>query len=503
LNDLLIEGKSLDWLLAAATEAMLIADADGRIATANPALERLFQHPMAALLGQPLEMLIPAPLRHRHGQLRQAFNSEPRTRSMGAGAELYALRADGTEFPVEVSLSPLTMPAGAPLVLATIHDISARKAAERALQESEARMRAIVDSAVDAIITIDERGRIDRMNPAAERLFRVREADMAGSNIAVLMPEPHCSRHDDYLAAYLSTGIKKIIGTGREVEGRRSDGSVFPMELTVAEMQVGTRRMFTGIVRDISERRRNDEHNRALLQEVRSANEELTNFAYVVSHDLKAPLRGIGSLAQWLGQDYAHLFDEEGQEHMRLLVNRVHRMNKLIDGILEYSRVGRLREAREPLDLNRVLAEVLDSIDPPPAITFRIAPDLPCITAEPTRIGQVFQNLLSNAVKHMGGPAGLVEVGWAEDGANWLFHVRDSGPGIEERHFERIFQLFQTLAARDQVESTGVGLALVKKIIDLYQGRIWVESVCGLGTTFHFSLPKQLPPQTAQAALRP
>jgi two-component system sensor kinase FixL len=493
LNKLLIEGQSLEWLLAAATDAMLIADPDGLIALANPALERLFGIPVQDLLGQPVENLIPPRLRHRHGQLRSAYGEQPRTRSMGAGAELFGLRGDGTEFPVEVSLSPLQMGPGMALVLATIHDISGRKAAERALQESEARMRAIVDSAVDAIITIDEHGMVDRMNPSAQRLFGYTEAQMAGCNVAQLMAQPHRALHDGYLANYLRTGEKKVIGTGREVEGRRQDGSVFPMELTVAEMQLGQRRMFTGIVRDISERHHKDQLNAALLQEISSANEELTNFAYVVSHDLKAPLRGIASLADWLATDYAALFDEQGKEHMRLLVNRVHRMNSLIDGILQYSRVGRVRETLAPVDLNRVLADVLDSLAPPDTITVVVAPRLPTIAAEPTRIAQLFQNLISNAIKYMDKPRGLVDVGCSDDGNDWRFHVRDNGPGIEQRHFERIFQLFQTLVARDRVESTGVGLALVKKIVETYQGRIWVESEVGAGTTFWFTLPKQAP----------
>ena len=490
LENLLIEGQTLAWLLGAATDAMLIADPQGRITLANPALERLFGIPVQELLGQPVETLIPPRLRLRHDQLRSDYAEQPRMRSMGAGAELFGLRGDGTEFAVEVSLSPLHMAQGQPLVLATIHDISSRKAAERALEESEARMRAIVDTAVDAIITIDEHGIVERMNPSAQRLFGYTESQIAGRNVAQLMAPPHKALHDNYLANYLRTGDRKIIGTGREVEGRRQDGSLFPMELTVAEMKLGQRRMFTGIVRDVSERRRNDERNHALLQELSSANEELTNFAYVVSHDLKAPLRGIGSLADWLAHDYAELFNDEGKEHMRLLINRVHRMNGLIDGILQYSRVGRVKETLRQIDLNSLLADVVDLLAPPPAIEVIVAP-LPTLSAEPTRIEQLFQNLISNAIKYMDKPHGLVEVGCSDDDHEWRFHVRDNGPGIEQRHFERIFQLFQTLAARDRVESTGVGLALAKKIVETCQGKIWVTSEVGSGSTFWFTLPKR------------
>jgi len=491
LKNLHIEGHSLEWLLGAATDAMLIIGADGRIVLANPSLERLFGLSHDELIGQPVEILIPERFRHSHVGQRGDYFAQPRARSMGAGSALFGRHRDGREFPVEVSLSPLQTSQGLPLALATIHDITHRKEAEAALQESEARMRAIFETAVDAIITIDDHGILERLNPAAERLFGYREQEVAGQNVAILMPAPHRALHDGYLAHYLQTGEKKIIGKGREVQGLRKDGSVFPMDLTVTEMQLGSRRMFTGMVRDISERKLAEDQNRALLQELSSANEELTNFAYVVSHDLKAPLRGIGSLADWLATDYAEHFNDEGREHMRLLINRVHRMGALIDGILQYSRVGRVREAHLPVDLNRLLAEVVDLLAPPPEVAVRVAPGLPQVVGEPTRLQQVFHNLISNALKYRDKPQGLVEIGCEDGGAQWRFYVRDNGPGIERRHFERIFQLFQTLAARDRVESTGVGLALVKKIVEMYHGQIWLESEVGTGTTFWFTLPKQ------------
>jgi PAS domain S-box-containing protein len=473
-----IAERSLQWLLASATDAMLIIDKDGQLVLVNPALESLFGYAPGELQGKSLESLIPERFRHGHANLRGSYFEHPRPRSMGAGVELFATRKDGSEFPVEVSLSPLPDTDLQPMVMATIHDISARKQAERALQESEARMRAIFETAVDAIITIDERGIIERMNPAAERLFGYPESEARGQNVSILMPAPHRAAHDGYLRHYLTTGEKRIIGKGREVEGLRRDGSVFPMDLAVTEMWLGGRRMFTGLVRDITERKRAEEKAQQLLQELTSANEELTNFAYVVSHDLKAPLRGIGSLADWLSHDYADKFNDEGKEHMRLLINRVHRMGALIDGILQYSRVGRIKEAAVPVKLDWVLAEVVDLLAPPPHIRITVMPGMPTVTGE------------SNAVKYMDKPQGEIEVGWTDEGSQWRFHVRDNGPGIAERHFDRIFQLFQTLAPRDRVESTGVGLALVKKIVEMYQGRVWLESELGKGTTFYFTLPK-------------
>lgn len=492
-----IEEQSLLWLLGSATDAMLIINRAGEIILANPAAERLFGFQPDELLGKPIEILIPARFGHAHQAQRTDYFGHLTPRSMGKGMELFAQHHDGREFPVEVSLSPLLTPQKVPLVMATIHDITDRKKAEMAVQESEVRMRAIFENAVDAIITIDDHGVMERLNPAAERLFGYTEEEAIGKNVSMMMPAPYREQHDGYLAHYLQTGEKKIIGKGREVVGMRKNGSTFPMDLAVAEMRIGDRRMFTGVVRDISERKRAEEQRKVLMEEISSANEELTSFAYVVSHDLKAPLRAIGSLANWLSTDYADKFDEEGKEHMRLLVNRVHRMGNLIDGILQYSRVGRVKESLTAVDLNKMVSEVIDLLAPPQGMTVKIENRLPMIVAEPTRIQQVFQNLISNAIKYMDKPNGTVTVNCADDGRQWTFSVADNGPGIEQRHFERIFQLFQTLAPRDKVESTGVGLALVKKIIEMYRGKVWVESAVGQGTTFWFTLPK-----TTQQAIK-
>lgn len=502
MKNLVIEGQSLEWLLESATDAIVIIDRDGSIVMANPALEQLFGYGQGELLGQTIEALVPARFKHTHGAQRQDYFTQPRARAMGGGAALLGQRRDGREFAVEVSLSPLQTAHGLPLAMATIHDVTSRKQAEAALQESEARMRAIFETAIDAIITIDERGRLERLNPAAERMFGYAEAEVAGQNVSMLMPAPHAGSHDAYLAHYLQTGERKIIGKGREVEGLRKDGSVFPMDLTVAEMRLGERRMFTGMVRDITARKQAEARNESLVQELTSANEELTSFAYVVSHDLKAPLRGIGSLADWLSADYADQFNDEGKEHMRLLIQRVHRMGGLIDGILQYSRVGRVKEALVPVDLNRLLGGVIDLLAPPAHIAVTVQAGLPTMTVEPTRIEQVFHNLVSNAVKYMDKPQGIIHIGCEGDSREWRFRVSDNGPGIEQRHFDKIFQLFQTLAPRDRVESTGVGLALAKKIVEMYHGRIWVESVPGSGTTFWFALPKtiSLPASTTRTA---
>lgn len=379
------------------------------------------------------------------------------------------------------------------LLLLTLMTLVAREMRHRrqaadALADSEARLHAVVDTAVDGLIVIDERGRMESVNRAAERMFGYASADILGRNVSMLMPNPYRDEHDGYLQRYLRTGEKRIIGIGREAVAQRSDGSVFPIDLAVAEFRVGGQRRFSGLVRDISERKQAEARQAQLVQELAAANEELTNFAYVASHDLKAPLRAIASLADWISVDYADKFDEDGKEQMRLLIGRVRRMDQLINGILQYSRVGRVREERVAVDLNRLLAEVIDLLAPPAHIHVAVAP-LPTVVLEPTRLQQVFQNLLSNAIQYLDKPVGEIAVAAEPVGREWHFHVRDNGPGIEARHRERIFQLFQTLQPRDRSESTGIGLSLVKKIVELYGGRVWLESTPGEGSTFSFSLP--------------
>jgi light-regulated signal transduction histidine kinase (bacteriophytochrome) len=227
-----------------------------------------------------------------------------------------------------------------------------------------------------------------------------------------------------------------------------------------------------------------------LLDKFKKVEQEFKDFAYIISHDLKAPLRAVKALTEWLAADYADKFDDEGKEQLKLLMSRVSRMHNLIDAALQYSRIGRVTENPVQIDLNQLIPEIIETLSPPPDIHITIENKLPIITSERTRIQQVFENLLSNAVRFMDKLEGFVKVGCTEEDGYWKFSVSDNGPGIEEQHFERIFKIFQTLQPKDQLESTGVGLTLVKKIVEIYGGSIWVESKVGEGSTFFFTLPK-------------
>jgi PAS domain S-box-containing protein len=252
---------------------------------------------------------------------------------------------------------------------------------------------------------------------------------------------------------------------------------------------------------DITDRKLAEERQGQLLQQLGEINQELKDFAHVVSHDLKAPLRAIRVIADWLCADYADKFDDQGKEYLTLLASRVDRMQGLIDGVLQYSRVGRTEQGTAPVNLDQLLPEIVENLAVPEHITIQIESDLPTVETDATRITQVFQNLLSNAIKYMDKPQGNIAVAYVEEDAFWKFSVSDNGPGIEQKHFERIFKLFQTLAPRDSQESTGVGLTITKKIVEMYGGKIWVESEVGKGSTFFFTLPKQ-PREVSDASVK-
>lgn len=241
---------------------------------------------------------------------------------------------------------------------------------------------------------------------------------------------------------------------------------------------------------EIEVRKKTEAQKEKLINELDIANKELKDFAYIVSHDLKAPLRAIGSITQWIHTDYHDKLDDDGRMQLDLLLSRVHRMQNLIEGVLAYSRVSRVKEEKETIDLNKLVKEAIEMVSPPEKFTVIADENLPVVKYGPTRLLQIFQNLISNAVKYNNKDTGIIEIRCAENQHDWAISIIDNGPGIEEKYFEKIFQIFQTLKARDEFESTGIGLTIVKKIIESNGGKISVSSIPGEQTTFTFTILK-------------
>jgi signal transduction histidine kinase len=226
------------------------------------------------------------------------------------------------------------------------------------------------------------------------------------------------------------------------------------------------------------------------VSELETSNRELNDFAHIVSHDLKAPLRAIGSLSDILLTDYGQLLPDSAKELITLQSKRTARMYNLIEGLLKYAKLGHVKVEMIPEDINVIIRETIEFIDIPSDFKINIASNLPMVKCAKTMIGQVFLNIISNAVNHIGKPDGVIDINCEDDTIYWKFSITDNGPGIEEKFFDKIFQIFQTLKARDKHESTGVGLSIVKKIVNIHGGKVWVKSKIGEGTTFYFTLLK-------------
>lgn len=369
-------------------------------------------------------------------------------------------------------------------------DAGRRRCAEIAVEKQRSFLRLVIDSIPEYVSVKAQDGRLVLANKALARVCGCTAQDLECGHKTIF------SLHPEQVERWRRND-QKMMAAKKSV--------VLPEEPVV--YPDGTTRWFTAtkvplidddgdcrhillVASDITEKRQARREQESLLQQVHAINEELSHFAYVVSHDLKAPLRGIKLIAEWLCADYGDQLGDDAKEQLDLLQNRVGRMHNLIEGILQYSRAGRIGEVTALVDFNALVPNVVDGLAVPERIRVAVESELPVVTCERTRISQVFQNLVSNAVKYMDKPVGEIRIGCVEDGEFWRFHVADNGPGIEEKHFERIFKLFQTLAPRDEFESTGVGLALVKRIVEMYGGRVWVESQVGSGSTFFFTYPR-------------
>jgi PAS domain S-box-containing protein len=368
-------------------------------------------------------------------------------------------------------------------------EIAERKKTEEVLRRSEEFTRRVIESSGDCIKVLDLEGHLLSMSDGGQKILEIDDITpyLNGSFI-------------DYWKGKEREGCLEAIAKAKQGDSgifygyfQTAKGTPKWWEIIVSPIKDadgGIDRLLA-VSRDITGRKLAERRQAQLLEQLEKTNQELKDFAYIVSHDLKAPLRGIKTISDWISTDYADKLDNDGKEQLSLLANRVDRMHNLIDGILQYSRVGRIEEEKVQVNLNKLVTEAIDTLAPPENITITIENELPTIECGQTRITQVFQNLLSNALKYMDKPKGQIKVGCVEEDGFWEFHVADNGPGIEEKYFEKIFQLFQTLAPLDESESTGIGLTVTKKIVELHNGKIWVESKVGEGTTFFFTLPKQ------------
>lgn len=494
-----INSLSVSVIMNTVLDGLITIDSRGIIHSFNPAAERIFQYSQDEVIGNNVNMLMPEPYHAEHDQYLVNYLTTGVKQIIGFGREVSAKRKDGSVFPMELGVNEMDVN-GQRIFLGTIRDISARRHAEEALAGEANRLKTVLGTVLDGIITIDRVGVIHRFNAAAERIFGYSADEVIGQNIKNLMPEPYHAQHDQYLKNYFTTQQKKVIGVGRTVAAKRKDGTVFPIDLGVNEMQIDGEPMFVGSIRDISERVASEKAISDYVSKLKRSNQELDDFAYIASHDLKEPLRGLSNNAIFLEEDYESVLDDSGKKRLHRIRYLCKRMETLVDELLYFSRLGRQELAIKPVNLNSVITDIEQMMDlslEEANAKIVIPQPLPTMTCDVPRITEVFRNLITNALKYNNKEEKWIEVGCLErplssetNAAIATFYVKDNGIGIDQVFFNDIFRIFKRLNSESENEKgTGVGLTFVKKIIERHGGQIWLESEIGVGTTFFFTLP--------------
>ena len=475
----------------------MIVDRDGHIVFINAQTERLFGYARDELLGKDIEVLVPRRSRDAHPEHRTRYLTDPKVRAMGAGLEIRGLRSNGTEVPIEVSLSPLATETGI-LVASTIRDVTERTRAD----ELRFRLAAIVDSSVDAIIGETLSGVMTSWNRGAERIFGYTAEEAIGQPISMLSPIGHMGEEPGLL--------QKLSRHERiepfETKRRRKDGQVIDASITISPVLNGSGNLIgaSNAARDISDRKRADEALAQAKDAAELASIEFEAFGYSVAHDLRAPLRAIEGFSRALLEDYSDKLDGEGQHYITQVGEAVHRMGRLIDSLLTLARIAQSDVRRERVDvtaMTREIARRLQREQPDRKVEFCVAESLTC-RADSRLLEIVLANLLENAWKFTARrPDPRIELGMSQDIESNPFFVNDNGVGFDMALAQKLFGVFQRFHAGSEFEGIGIGLATVQRIIRRHGGRIWADSAVGRGATFYFTLGKR--PVTARVRIRP
>ncbi|MEO8946286.1 MAG: CHASE3 domain-containing protein [Gemmatimonadaceae bacterium] len=372
--------------------------------------------------------------------------------------------------------------------------------ANASAEAARSRFEELLESTDEGVYGIDAAGLCTFINSAGASILGYERDELLGTNTHELI---HHHRVDgsgypvEECPIYVSLRDSTSVRISDEIFWTRAHRAV-PVEYTSSPIISGGTTVGAVIAfSDITTRRRAERERERLIGALARSNRELDQFAYVASHDLKAPLRGIANLSQWIEEDLGDAAPPEVAEKMTLVRGRVQRLEALIDGILQYSRAGRVQAAIEEVDVGALLREVIELLAPPPEVTLTIGPNMPVVATERTPLQQVFMNLINNAIKYNKHPGATIVISVRDAGSSYAFSVADNGPGIEPQYHERIFGIFQTLESRDRVEGTGIGLSVVKKTVELHGGSITVDSALGEGATFTFEWPKIAEENTA------
>jgi two-component system sensor kinase FixL len=480
--------ERLDAILNTSLDGIIVIDSKGRIESFNRVAEQMFGYPESEVIGQNVSLLMPSPQREEHDSYIERYLATGDARIIGVGREVTGRRRDGSPIPLHLSVGEMRI-GGERKFTGLLHDLTKRQGLSRQLQRSEARWQAVVDSAVDGIIVIDTRGCIESFNRAAEHLFGYSEDEVLGRNVNILMPSPYREEHDSYLARYMATGQAKIIGFGREVQGLRKDGTVFPVHLAVGEMIVGGEHKFTGILHDLTRRVQAEERLREQATLAR-----LGEMAAVLAHEVKNPLAGIRGAVQVVGSRLPQ--DNPSVPVLKEIVSRIDALDAMMKDLLLFARTPTPHlQATSVTDVLNTTAALLTQDAGLQSLEIEISGSSPLVSADAEMLKIVFQNLLLNAAHAMQG-MGTLRVDVSTAGAACHIAFVDAGPGIPQDVREKIFTPFFTTKSR----GSGLGLPTVKRLVDAHHGTVTIDCPASGGTTVLVTLPLIPDHQPASAA---
>jgi len=480
-------------LLNTAADGIVVIDAQGIVEAYNPACERLFGYAPDKVVGRNVNMLMPPPYRDEHDSYLSRYRSTGERKIIGIGREVVGLRKDGSTFPMYLSVGE-GKHEDKPIFVGIIHDLTRSRTNQAQRDLGAATLRSILDTGPDAIVVIDEQGLVESLNPAAVRMFGYGMNEVLGHNVKMLMPQPYRDEHDGYLARYRETGEKHIIGIGRVVSGQRKDGSTFPLELAVGEVNIGGRRLFTGFARDITERQNAERRTHELQAELLHVSRlsAMGQMASALAHELNQPLSAIVNYIKaanrMLEADAPPI--ARVQELIGKAGDQTLRAGEIIRRLRSF--IERKEADRRNEDINAVLEEALalglvGRTDVTVRLDLAVMPELEPVLVDKIQVQQVVINLIRNSVEAMSGQPRkeLIVSSGREDGEFARVTISDTGPGFAPEVAERLFQPFVTTKEKGM----GIGLTICQSIVDAHGGRIWAEPNVAGGVAFHFLLP--------------
>lgn len=540
--------ETLRAVVEGSIDGVLTIDSRGRILAVNRALFDLFGYEEDEMVGQNVNMLMPEPYHSRHDLYLERYAKTGEKNVIGRGRELVAKKKNGSFFPIFLTVVEVETADGRQFA-GVIHDISGRKLAETAYRETDNKFKAILATAVDSIIIIDQRGRMDMVNEAALKLFGYTEDELIGRNVKMLMPEPDSSRHDGYLDHYHQTGERRIMGFGREVKGRKKDGTEFPFSLGVSELRLRDRIMFVGIIHDltnisearrqltnyaeelkkanenleqevqrrtaqlgasnnllqqtnkeleaeVSLRRKAEEEATASLSREKELNELKSRFVSMASHEFRTPLAGIltsvSLLARYEQADQA----DKRKRHMDIIRGAVHNLTAILNDFLSLEKLesGRVDIHAESFPLLPLVeefsSEIQGMLKPGQILEFEIEPGLKDVWADRHLLRNILTNLVSNAIKYSF-EGSRISVRMRIEGDDLRTDVVDRGMGIPAKNQPHMFDRLFRASNVTNIQGTGLGLNIVRHYLDLHGGTITFASTEGEGTTFTFRIPQR------------